>query len=232
VCVNQGTAGSFRIECKEAGAYVVKRATGASKEFTVAHKPLSMVVPGPWKVEFEPKLGAPASAAFDKLTSWSESADDGIKYFSGHATYSTSFHAPFSAPFGLLGSTSRVYLDLGNVQVMAEVILNGKSLGTLWKAPYRLDVTDAMKIGQNELTVKVVNTWINRMIGDEQLPEDSERAGGTLTAWPKWVQEGKPNPNGRYTFSSWKLWNKGDKLVDSGLLGPVTLQEVTPWTVQ
>ena len=228
VRVAQSIDGHVQAEYKEPGVYILKTKSGRTSKFSFINKPLAVEVPGPWKVEFEPNLGAPASATFDKLISWSDSDDPGIKYFSGHAAYSTSFTAPFTAPLGLLASTSRIYLDLGNVQVMAEVILNGHNLGILWKKPYRLDVTNAMQIGENKLTVKVVNLWINRMIGDELLPEDSERNGGTLTAWPKWVQDGQPNPHGRYTFSSWKLWNKNDKPVESGLIGPVTLQEVIP----
>jgi hypothetical protein len=108
---------------------------------------------------------------------------------------------------------------------MAEVKLNGKDLGILWKPPFRVDVTGACKPGENTLEVKVVNLWINRMIGDEQLPEDSERnADGTLKSWPKWLEEGKPSPTGRYTFTSWRLWKKNSPLQESGLLGPVRIQ--------
>jgi hypothetical protein len=85
------------------------------------------------------------------------------------------------------------------------------------------------------LEVEVTNLWINRMIGDENLPEDSLRyrkethwgsisLQGTLKEWPQWLLEGKPNPTGRQTFTTWRLWKKGDPLVESGLLGPVTLQ--------
>ncbi|MBN2579089.1 MAG: hypothetical protein JXB10_08870, partial [Pirellulales bacterium] len=72
--------------------------------------------------------------------------------------------------------------------------------------------------------VKVVNLWINRMIGDEFLPEDSDRnPDGTLKSWPKWVLEGKSSPTGRYTFTTWRLWHKDDPLQPSGLLGPVRI---------
>jgi len=108
---------------------------------------------------------------------------------------------------------------------MAEVTLNGRDLGVLWKPPFRVDVSEVLKPGRNTLEVRVVNLWINRMIGDEQLPEDSQRnANGTLKAWPKWVEQGKPSPTGRYTFTTWRLWKKDSPLVESGLLGPVTLQ--------
>ena len=107
----------------------------------------------------------------------------------------------------------------------AELTLNGKPLGILWKAPFRVDVTDQLKPGDNELVVRVVNLWVNRMIGDEQLPEDSARnPNGTLKQWPQWLEEGKPSPTGRYTFTSWRLWPKNSPLQPSGLLGPVTLR--------
>ena len=107
---------------------------------------------------------------------------------------------------------------------MAEVSLNGKSLGTLWKPPYRVDLSGVLKEGENTLEVRVANLWVNRQIGDEQLPEDSDRnPNGTLKSWPTWLAEGKPSPTGRYTFTSWRLWKKDDPLVPSGLLGPVRL---------
>ena len=78
--------------------------------------------------------------------------------------------------------------------------------------------------GDNALEIKVVNLWVNRMIGDEALPEDSERnADGTLKKWPQWLEEGKPSPAGRFTFTTWRLWKKGAPLLESGLIGPVTL---------
>ena len=92
----------------------------------------------------------------------------------------------------------------------------------LWKPPFRVEVTGAARAGENELEVQVVNLWPNRLIGDEQLPEDSERnPEGTLKRWPQWLAEGKPSPTGRYTFTTWRLWKKGDALLESGLLGPV-----------
>jgi len=120
-----------------------------------------------------------------------------------------------------------LYLDLGKVAVMAEVKLNGKDLGILWKPPYRVDITDAVKSGENILEIKVVNLCVNRMIGDELLPEDSERNdNGTLKKWPQWLEDGKPSPTGRFTFTSWRLWKKDQPLQESGLLGPVTIQTV------
>ena len=125
----------------------------------------------------------------------------------------------------MLGKGRRLYLDLGSVQTLAEVKLNGKTLPTLWKPPFVVDLTDAAKAGENRLQVRVVNLWPNRMIGDEQRPEDSERNdNGTLKKWPPWLLDGKPSPTGRFTFTSWRLWKKDAPLLESGLLGPVTLR--------
>ena len=129
-----------------------------------------------------------------------------------------------TVPRELLARGKRLYLDLGKVAVMAEVKLNGHRFGTLWTPPFRVDLTKVAKPGGNRLEIKVVNLWPNRQIGDEQLPEDSERnPDGTLKQWPQWLLDGKPSPTGRFTFESWRLWKKNDALLESGLIGPVQL---------
>ena len=155
-----------------------------------------------------------------KLLPWSQHADPGVRYFSGTATY----HKTIDVPNEWLGKDRRLDLDLGDVQVMARVKLNGADLGVLWRPPYRVEITAAAKAGKNDLEIEVVNLWPNRLIGDEQLPEDSDRYPfGTLRVWPQWVLEGKPSPTGRHTFVTWRLWKKDDALLPSGLLGPVRL---------
>jgi hypothetical protein len=95
-----------------------------------------------------------------------------------------------------------------------------------------VDITGAAKAGENALEIKVVNLWINRQIGDEQLPEDSDRnPNGTLKSWPRWLEAGQHSPTGRYTFTSWRLWKKDDPLAESGLLGPVTIQAAQSVTI-
>ena len=180
-------------------------------------------IDGDWQVAFDPKWGGPQSpVTFSKLVDWSKRPEPNIRYYSGTAVY----HKRFILEPGLQ-LKRRYFLDLGRVDVMADVKLNGKELGVLWKPPYHTEVTEALKAGENELEIRAVNLWINRMIGDEQLPEDSERnANGTLKSWPAWLSEGKPSPTGRYTFTSWRLWKKDDPLVESGLLGPVRLLKV------
>jgi len=195
--------------------------TAAGKNW-LEFKPVQEIA-GPWEVQFDPKWGGPAKpVTFEKLEDWSKRPDDGIRYYSGTAVYRTTFTLN-SQPSTL----NRLFFDLGRVAIMAEVRLNGRDLGILWKPPFRVEVTDALKPGENTLELHVVNLWINRQIGDEQLPEDSDRnTNGTLKSWPAWLAQGKPSSTGRYTFTSWRLWKKDDPLVESGLLGPVTLRTV------
>jgi hypothetical protein len=213
--------GGLSVEAIKAGAVELKTAAGRLLKTATGALPEPFEIVGPWELRFPPKWGAPDQVTLDKLISWSEHADAGIKYFSGTATYMKTI----ALPGEMLGKGKRITLDLGKVQVMASVKLNGKDLGLLWRTPYRLDVTEALKAGDNALEIGVTNLWINRMIGDEELPEDSDRnPDGTLKAWPKWVQEGKPSPTARFTFTSWRLWKKGEAPVESGLIGPVTLR--------
>jgi hypothetical protein len=178
----------------------------------------------PWQLRF-PKQYAygdqlPQTQTLDELISWTEHADDSVKHFSGTAAYHARFD--FTRPQG----PDAVFLDLGKVDVMAEVLLNGKELGILWKPPYRVDVTDALKSGENQLEIRVTNLWCNRLIGDEKYPSYLKwKPGGDPAEWPAWLMDGKPVPEtGRVTFKTWKLFNKDDELLPSGLHGPVRLQ--------
>ena len=211
-------------EISRNGSYAIRTADGQQHLTTLSDLPPPLAIKGPWDVRFAPGGGAPDKTALNELVSWSEHPDPGIRYYSGSATYHTSFDftpAPLAPPT----LTPRVWLDLGQVAVMAAVKLNGKDLGTLWKPPYRADITEAVQPGHNELEVRVVNLPINRMIGDEQLPDDSERKpNGTLKKWPQWLLDGKPSPTGRFTFTSWRLWKKDSPLQPSGLLGPVSVR--------
>jgi hypothetical protein len=216
----RSTNGFLQMEVSQPGKYVVETASGKHWRADVQELTEGLELRGPWEISFPPNWGAPEHAVLDHLISWSEHSDTGIKYFSGTGTYTITFDAPEQ----LLREDQRLFLDLGRVAIMARVRLNGKEMGTLWKPPFRLEITGALKSGANLLEVEVANLWINRMIGDEQLPEDSERyPKGSLKSWPEWVNEGKPSPTGRYTFTSYRLWTKDAPLQDSGLLGPVRI---------
>jgi hypothetical protein len=211
----------WSIEAFQPGHYEVISAQGQRHPFDVpALAPLAEIS-GPWTVRFAPNGGAPPEAVFDQLQSWTTRSEPGIKYFSGTATYTRSFKLPAELRVG----KKQLYLDLGRVCAIAQVRLNSHDLGCLWKPPFRVDITRIARVGANELEIKVVNLWPNRLIGDEQLPEDSDRnKDGTLKSWPQWLLDGQPSPSGRLTFTSWRLWKKDDRLLDSGLLGPVRLQ--------
>jgi hypothetical protein len=153
-------------------------------------------IKGPWTVRFDPKWGGPASIQFSELVDWTQRPEDGIKYYSGTAKYFNTFH--LKARRG-----QRVFLDLGDVEDVAEVSLNGKRLGIAWTRPYRVEITSAVHAGKNRLEIDVVNLWPNRMIGDSVLPPDKRY---TETNIPLYYDRKKPQ-----------------KLLPSGLLGPVTV---------
>ena len=181
--------------------------------------PPPIEISGEWDLTFPPNWGAPEKVTFDKLMSWTESTNSGVKYFSGTATYTKEIDIPAAD----LGSGRGLWLDLGRVKNLAEVFVNGKSLGILWKPPFRVNLTGMAQPGKNKLEIKITNLWPNRLIGDEQLPDDRQWNGKRLAKWPQWVLDGKPSPTGRFTFTTWHHWTKDDALLESGLLGPVQL---------
>ena len=182
--------------------------------------PQPQEVAGPWTVNFPPNWGAPPSVTLNQLISWSDDTNSGVRYFSGTATYEKDIEIPAER----LAAGRELWLDLGEVKNFAEVSLNGHDFETLWKPPFRVNITAAAKPGDNKLVVKITNLWPNRLIGDEQLPSDREWQGKQLKAWPQWLLDGKPSPTGRFTFTTWHHYTKDSPLLDSGLIGPVTLQ--------
>ncbi len=154
---------------------------------------------GPWRVAFAPNRGAPAEATFPELQSWTKSDDAGVKYFSGSAVYSKDVDVQPA----WLHAGAPVLLDLGVVEAMAEVTVNGKPVGgVLWKPPFRVDIAPMLHPGSNHVEVKVTNLWPNRMIGDLQ-----------------------PGVTKRYTFTDFHAFRPDSPLLESGLLGPVRLLE-------
>lgn len=182
-------------ESWEAYFIVFKDKTNKTK-FEIAktkEKPVS-TVSGPWQVSFQKGRGAPKNAVFNSLTSWSKNTNSGIKYFSGTATYKNSF------ALNKIDKGSRILLDLGKVKNIAEVLVNGKRIGILWKTPFKIDITDAIKTGENKLEIKVTNVWVNRLIGDAQ-----------------------PGVKHKITFTTMPFYKADAPLLTSGLLGPVRL---------
>ncbi len=155
---------------------------------------------GSWQVAFPPNWGAPPSITLDTLTSWSENSDPGVQYFSGTATYTQTL----TAPANWFAAKSHLWIDLGEVKNLAAVEVNGKPLGVVWHSPYRVDATSALRPGDNTITIHVTNSWVNRMVGDQQ-----------------------PNAT-KYTFADVTPYHANSPLLPSGLLGPVKLISEKP----
>jgi hypothetical protein len=237
---NEGerTVVPLRLEPRQSCFVVFRKPASAGspeqgRNFPVARQVLQLS--GPWEVSFDPKWGGPERVTFEALADWTQRAEPGIRYYSGTANYRKDFDLPAEHPQG-----TQLYLDLGSVRNLARVRLNDQDLGVVWCAPWRVRITDAAKPGGNRLEIAVANTWVNRLIGDEQEPEDSEliswdpprRKGGYaadipgrgLKDLPDWLIHGTERPSGhRYTFTSWRFYPKDAPLQSSGLLGPVTV---------
>jgi hypothetical protein len=176
-----------------------KPATAAARTLPKVVETTLTTIDGPWNVSFQQHRGAPASVTLDKLAPWNDSADAGVKYFSGTGTYTKTIQV--SPDWFKPGAN--LWIDLGDVKNLAEVTVNGVSLGVAWHAPYRVDVTTALKPGKNEITIQVVNAWVNRLIGDQQ-----------------------PNAT-KYTFADITPYTADSPLQLSGLLGPVVVVRAT-----
>jgi len=157
-----------------------------------APQPGTLEISGAWELRFAEGWGAPASKPFSRLRSWTEDDDPGVRYFSGIATYHKTIDVPAALAAGPL------FLDLGDVRVIARAKVNGKDAGGCWTPPFRVDLTGLVTPGANRIEIEVANTWSNRLTGDA-------------------VQGGRP-----YTHTNIR-WNKNTPLLPSGLLGPVRL---------
>jgi hypothetical protein len=156
-------------------------------------------VDGPWTLGFQPDRGAPPSITLEKLASWSDNSDAGVRYFSGNGTYTRTIDA---SPDWFKPGV-RLWIDLGDVKNLATVSVNGKELGTVWHAPYRVDVTSALKPGANQISIRVTNAWVNRLVGDQQ-----------------------PDAPKKYTFTVIHPYKANSPLLASGLLGPVRIESI------
>jgi hypothetical protein len=197
--------GVTRLKTDMAGKFTATTSSGKTWNVEAPVPPAPILLSDAWKVDFQPGRGAPATAELPRLISWSDHEEQGIRYFSGHATY----HNQVIVPPTLLDSDRRLLLNLGGVEVIAEVKVNGKACGILWHFPYEVDVTEMSQAGANELEIRVVNLWPNRIIGDLRNP----------TAKP-------------FTYCQTQLYSASDALLPSGLLGPVELRVVSDLQVR
>jgi hypothetical protein len=179
----------------ERGIYSLQTSAGKSHTVEVSSALPAITLSSPWRVHFPAGGGAPDEVVFDRLVDWTQRPEAGIRYYSGAATYQTTFTLPPQT------RDQRLWLDLGRVRDLATVSVNGKKLGTLWLAPWRMDITAATRAGDNLLEVEVVNTWNNRLVGDANLPPDQ-----------------------RTTYLLTPVVEKNAPLLPAGLLGPVTIR--------
>jgi hypothetical protein len=172
------------------------KARESSHTFNPPSENLITSIEGPWEVTFQPNRGAPEKISLDALKPWNENSDPGVKYFSGTGTYTKTIQAPQE----WFTEGQKILLDLGDVKNLAEIIVNGKSLGIVWKKPFRTDITEALKSGENTIEIKVTNLWVNRLIGDQQ-----------------------PGITTKYTYTTQPFYRADSPLLPSGLLGPVII---------
>jgi hypothetical protein len=184
----------------QTGSYSLTTASGKTIPVEIKSIPSPIYLSGSWNVSFPSGWGAPESCVFPQLISWTSHKEDGIKYFSGIATY----RKEFNIPAGLFDPDQVLYLDLGKVGMIADVTLNDKHLGILWQPPFRLDVSAILKPGENKLSIEVANDWSNRITGDQKLPKEKRFTSTNITS----------------PTSSDLLW-KDAPLLESGLMGPV-----------
>lgn len=207
-----------------------RAAAGPSTDVPKPTLAATLAIAGPWRIAFHDGRGAPPEAGFATLASWTENENPGIKFYSGTATYRTSFTTQCR-----VGAAAT--LDLGTVADLAQVRLNGALVGTLWQPPFRVDVTRHLRTGENTLEIRVANRWINRVIGDESLPTDltyqpegtNKFTDGKLNQLPAWLYDRtRLAERKRYSFTTWKHYEAKSPLVPSGLLGPVKIEWSSP----
>ena len=199
--------GGVRVRLWRKGRYVLETARGRKVAFDAASVVDPHALRGPWSLHFPSGWGAPASVAMDRLIAWNTHPHEGIRHFSGTATYRTSFELDAEQ------ARRPVRLGLGQVGHIARVRVNGKDLGVVWTAPWRVDLSGVAKAGRNELEIDVTNLWVNRLVGDAGLPREQRRTRTNVPALPR----GSRLPH-------YRGYSPEHRLVTSGLLGPVTLE--------
>jgi hypothetical protein len=199
------------------GKFTIGMADGTEKSLEVPKLPATQELSGSWELRFPKNWGAPEKVLLSKLISWTEHENPGVRYFSGTATYSKQITVSGKA----IGPQYRTILDLGHIKNVAQVFVNGKDCGIVWKKPFIADITDALNAGKNKLEVQITNLWPNRLIGDEQqFPSKSWKPG---SPYPEWLNGNKPDPSGKLTFTTHSPYTKDSPLLESGLLGPVRI---------
>ena len=176
----------------------------------------ALEIAGPWEVEFDSKWGGPGRIAFEKLSDWITRPEDGIRYYSGRATYRKTFE--FASP---IPPPAALFLDLGVVKNVARLRLNGRDLGVIWTAPWQVEITGTLKSGANALEIEVANLWPNRLIGDAALPAEKRFTVTNVRTYDTMAS----GTFGCTNCAQRKRTGQAAPLLPSGLLGPVRILE-------
>jgi len=210
IAIAQAGQGKLEAEVAASGSYEFKLSNGRTCAFRAEGLPALLELSGPWDVRLPANMDVPEHLALEKLMSLTEYPNEAVRYFSGTATYERTFDLPAER----LGAGKGLLLDLGRVEALAEVVLNGQNLGVLWKAPFLIDISGTAKPGANRLEVRVTSTWRNRLIGDVKYPNGFPSSGAAS--------------GGRPQFKPWlgvdlKL-SKDEVPAPFGLIGPVQIR--------
>ncbi len=215
--------GSVTVSSRSATRGEIVFASGKRQPLELPAPAAPSELKGPWNVVLDSPVEETRKLVLPKLEDLAGHSNTPVRFFSGTAIYSKQFE--------ISNLISPMTLDLGKVHDLARVTLNGKDLGVLWQSPFTLDISSALKTGNNQLTIAVTNTWHNRLVGDEQFPADFEwgedrgERGHAMKAYPDWFLKNQPRPEkNRKCFAVWYYHRKDTPLLPTGLLGPVTLR--------
>lgn len=209
--------GRLAVLAWENGRYRIGRARHRDHHVTGCHQ---RAITGAWDVRLAPDSGTPSRLSLPELRSLRLHSHADVRHYAGTAVYLKSITITGQE----MRQGRRIYLDLGRVEVIAELKVNGQAVAVLWKEPFMADITSFIKAGRNQLEIAVTTLWQNRLIGDEQLPQEQQYSRhGYVRQLPEWYLHEAPKPGARKAFSVWKHVTAGDPLLESGLLGPVRL---------
>jgi (4-O-methyl)-D-glucuronate---lignin esterase len=190
------------------GEYAFKESLNKTKTISIKEDPSRFIINGPWQVYFPDSMKGPGKVTFDSLIWWTDSNMEGIRFFSGIATYSKEFVYPDSSVI----KNKKLLLEFENIMETAHVYLNGIDLGICWIQPYRIDITGALRKGKNQLRVEVANTWANRLCGDARLPHEQRISNTNITRLPN-----------AWSYPMDKIPNEEYDLLEGGMTGKVSI---------
>jgi hypothetical protein len=208
------------VESNQNEALALEISDGTKNTILFGEIPENVDFTNDWDVEFPKTKSGGKKLVFDALMDWTEHADEEIKHYSGTAKYKTAFNINDN----MKADNLVCKLDLGKVNIAAQVKVNGNDLGVVWIKPYMIDITSAIKLGENTIEIEVTNQWTNRLIGDEQFPDETGYHADKSKEMPDWFINNQPaSQKQRSTFTTFNFYTKDSELIPAGLVGPVRI---------